>query len=455
MKASVIAAAALAMAGAAQASEPGKVSLTVYNSNLALVQDIRSLDVPAGRSRLELEGVSDQIRPETVGLSAPGIEIVEQNFDYDLLTPSKLMEKAVGKQVKVVRTNPGTGAQVTETATVLSANQGVVLKIGDRIEVLRDDGIPTRVIFDSIPDNLRARPTLSVTVNSTTAGRRDAVLSYLSTGLSWKADYVVLFDEAKNALDLQGWVTLVNSADTSFRDADVQVVAGQVSLSNSPQEYWNQNQQRGRAGTESSDGASVADYHLYPLPERVTVAANQTKQVGFVEARGVTAKKGYRYEANGFASSETPAGVEVALNFSNSRAAGAPAALPAGVMRVYMRDKAGDPKFIGESAIGHTPQGSDLSVKTGDAFDVTVQPTLVSTDKVSGGRLRYAMSYRFANARAEPVSVEFRQSGFGVRRKVISESLPSTSIDDDTLGWTVPIPANGETILTFTADSGS
>src|SRR5688572_24895490 len=168
---------ALALSGQAQAAstEGQRLALTIYNNDLALVEDVRSLEFAAGRSRLEFKDVSAMIRPETVALNAAGVDIVEQNFDFDLLTPEKMMEKAVGRQVQIVRTNPGNGSEVTETATVLSVNQGVVLKIGDRIEVLRADGAPTRVIFDKVPENLRARPTLSVNVQSNAAGRRDEI----------------------------------------------------------------------------------------------------------------------------------------------------------------------------------------------------------------------------------------------------------------------------------------
>ncbi len=189
---------------------PDRVSLTVYNQNIALVEDVRNLNVPAGRSRQEFPGVSASIRPETVGLSGRGLSVVEQNFDYDLLTPGKLMESAVGNEIGIVRTNPGSGAQTTERARVLAANQGVVLQIGDRIEVLRDDGVPTRVIFDQVPQNLRPRPTLSVTLDAQGAGRRETTLSYLTSGLTWKADYVARFDEKAGKLDLTGWVTLIS-----------------------------------------------------------------------------------------------------------------------------------------------------------------------------------------------------------------------------------------------------
>src|SRR5207253_1676500 len=139
----------------------------------------------------------------TVSLTAPGMGVVEQNFDYDLLTPAKMMEKAVGHDIQVVRTNPATGAETTETATVLSVNDGVVLRIGNRIEVLRADGIPTQVVFSSIPENLRAQPTLSATVSSESDGPRDVNLSYLTTGLKWKADYVAMFNEKQGTMRLQ------------------------------------------------------------------------------------------------------------------------------------------------------------------------------------------------------------------------------------------------------------
>src|SRR5579872_2193389 len=176
------------------------LSVTIYANDLALVQDRRDIEVKGGRQRLEFQDVSAQIRPETVTLTAPDLGILEQNFDFDLLTPAKLMEKAVGQQVTLVHVNPANGAETREQAQVLATNNGVVLKIGDRIEVLRDDGLPVRVIFDKVPDNLRARPTLSITVNGAHAGAHPATLSYLTPGLGWHADYVALFDEASSKI---------------------------------------------------------------------------------------------------------------------------------------------------------------------------------------------------------------------------------------------------------------
>jgi hypothetical protein len=340
---------------------------------------------------------------------------------------------------------------------VLAANQGVVLKIGDHVEVLRDDGVPTRVIFDKVPDNLRAQPTLSVTVDADSAGPRLARLSYLTTGLAWRADYVAIFDEKAARLDLQGWITLTNQSGTSFTDARTQLVAGDVSQQGDDDGEPNELTNVRQAGSEADTGPGQAlgDVRIYTLPERTTIAQNQTKQVSFLDAAGVAAHKVYQFNLGGFASAEQPANAAVVVDFTNSTASGLGAGLPAGAIRVYERDLAGDPKFVGENQIDHTPQGSELAVKIGDAFDVTVQPTLVSDQKVTRTRSRYAMSYVIRNARAEPVTVELRQGGlWGRDTKLISETLPSRKIDAFTLGWSVPVAANGQTTLTTQVETG-
>ncbi|CAM3160325.1 DUF4139 domain-containing protein [Brevundimonas diminuta] len=440
---------------------PDRVSLTVYNQNIALVEDVRNLNVPAGRSRQEFPGVSASIRPETVGLSGRGLSVVEQNFDYDLLTPGKLMESAVGNEIGIVRTNPGSGAQSTERARVLAANQGVVLQIGDRIEVLRDDGVPTRVIFDRVPQNLRPRPTLSVTLDAEGAGRRETTLSYLTSGLTWKADYVARFDEKAGKLDLTGWVTLTNNSGATFSNAQTRVVAGDVNLINqggyNPRPPVRVSNTRGN-GTQSGGEGALADVYVYPLPEAVTVANNQTKQVGLIDAAGVPATKRYLRVVDGFYSAEEPIAAEVGVIFANG-SGDAARALPAGVIRVYVKDEAGEPRFIGESQVDHSPAGSEIVVTTGDAFDVTVQPRLVSSERVSKRlvdyfRTRYVMEYTVRNARPEPVTVEVRQRGLGRDTELTDQSITGEMRDARTVVWRVPVPANGETKLTATITTG-
>jgi hypothetical protein len=453
-------AASLALAGAARgaADAPG-LAVTIYNQNQALVADVRRIEIAKGRQRLELKDVSSAIRPETVTLTGDGLSIVEQNFDYDLLTPQKMMEKAVGQQVQIVRTNPGNGQETTETATVLSANEGVILKIGDRIEVLRDDGVPTRVIFGGVPITLRARPTLSVTVDSDHAGPRLVNLSYLTTGLSWKSDYVALFDETAGKLDLQGWITLTNQSGTPFENAQTDLVAGDVAADangdddTQPTPIFRRNTPiagvvQSGAERQTGPGEAVGDLYIYHLPERTTIAENQTKQVSFLNADGVAARKIYGWTSSAFQGTDDPSHAEVLIDFTNASSGGLGAGLPAGTIRVYERDAKGAPKFVGENQIGHTPQGSELQVKIGDAFDVTVKPTIVSSQVVDNRHWRYSMSYLVRNARSAPVTLELRQQGLWPQTKVLKESLKGRAVDAYVHAWSVPVPAGGETTVT-------
>jgi hypothetical protein len=451
---SVSAAACLAHA---QDAVDKRLGLTIYNSNLALVEHVRPLTLPAGRHRIEFAGVSAEIMSQTVSFAGGGLSVIEQNFDYDLLTPQKLMEKAVGQRVRIVRTNPGTGEQTEETAEVLSTVGGVVLRIGDRIEVLRDDGIPARVIFDEVPQNLRANPTLSILANAAQPVNGDVTLAYLTRGLAWNADYVAVFDEPQGNVSLQGWITLTNNSGTTFANANAQLVAGDVNVVGSEAEWWqvynirrnNRNVLRS-AGVEASARQQLADYYVYPLAEATTIANNQTKQVSFLSAERVRADRGYEQTFYDFLSQDEPLSAEVRIRFSNSSATGLGDQLPSGVVRVYARDARGQPQFVGEDRIGHTSAGSDLALKIGDAFDVTIQPTLRQTTRASRRATDYAMSYLVRNARSQPVTVTIRQDSLWRFNEVTEESLEGRRTDADSFAWDVPVPANGETELTFT-----
>jgi hypothetical protein len=432
----------------------GDVSITIYNDNLALVRDTRRLDLPAGRSRQEFPDVSAQIRAETVSFAAPDTGIVEQNFDYDLLSPAKLMEKAVGKTMTIVRINPANGAETREQAKILAANGGVVLQIGGRIEVLRDDGMPVRVIFDQVPPNLRARPTLSVTVETPHAGVRPAQLTYLTPGVGWKADYVAAFDETAGTIDVQGWITLSNSTGTTFSDAKVVMVAGTPGQNGG--RYNPPDPSLVRAGTESGTRGRIGDYYLYPLRERTTIANAQTKQVSFLDVQGAPARKAYEYRVGWLYSAASPESAATMLKFSNSSSGGLGDQLPAGTVRVYVKDKRGDPQFIGENRIGHTPMGSELSVATGSAFDVKVKAVVEKRERLSDTRWRTSMRYTLTNARPQPVTVDLVQAGLDWSwedTRIVEESLKSERRSSNEALWHVPVPANGETNVTATFET--
>ncbi|MBU6266361.1 MAG: DUF4139 domain-containing protein [Sphingomonadales bacterium] len=476
----------MGLVASAAAAEPpagqGDVALTIYNNDLALVEDTRELALPVGRSRQEFPEVSAAIRPETVTLAGSGVGIVEQNFDYDLLTPEKLMDKAVGQAVTLVRTNPATGAETSEAAQVLANNGGTVVRVGQRIEVLGNYG--GRVVFPTLPPNLRASPTLSVTLDAARAGRRPLTLRYLSTGFGWHADYVALFDERDGKLDMQGWVTLNNTSGTGFGNAKLLLVAGSPGAIGGGQNYGRQAVPGNRMGTESAARERLGDYYLYPLAGRTTVANAQQKQVSFLNVNGVPAVKRYLFVADWLENQTEARSVDTVLQFSSAKAGGLGDALPAGAVRVYMRDGRGQPQFIGENAIGHTPMGSVLAIKTGEAFDVKVRPNLEKRERITGdewqrsahwrvtvdGRTsvietqvakdywRTTMTYTVTNARAEPVKVEVVQRGldrwwgaYDVR--VPSESVKGEQRSADERAWLVDVPANGQTKLTVQFDT--
>lgn len=438
------------------ASAQGDVAVTIYNDNLALVQDVRQLSIPAGMTRIEFPDVSAQIRPETLSFAADGASIVEQNFDFDLLSPAKLMEKAVGKTVTIVRTNPATGGETREQAKVLSVNGGAVLQIGDRIEVLRDDGLPVRVIFDRVPTNLRARPTLSVTVDSSRSGPRPASIRYLTPGLGWSADYVALFDAKAGRIDVQGWVTLTNNSGTAYVNARTMLVAGSANQ-NAPGPYMPPRRNNIRAaGTETPSRDRLGDFYLYPLAARTTIADRQTKQVSFLDVQGVPANAGYAFRNGWLGSMAEPQSAKSVVSFSTTRSGGLGDALPAGTMRFYMKDGSGAPQFIGENSVDHTPMGSQLALATGDAFDVKVKPVVEQRERLSGDKWRTHMRYELTNAKPEPVAVDLTQAGLDfsfVDTRIVSESQVSRRESSDATTWAVQVPANGSATVTAIFDT--
>lgn len=460
------------------ATAQGDVSITIYNGGTSLVQDIRQLSIPRGRTVVPFPDVSARISPETLSFSAPGTAIVEQNFDFDILTPTKLMEKAIGQTITLIRTNPATGAETRERATVLSTAGGVVVKIGDRIEVLRDDGLPVRAVFDRVPPNLRARPTLSVMLDSTQAGPRPAAIRYLTDGLGWSADYVALFDEVKGAVDMQGWVTLTNSTGTTFHDADLLLVAGDPSAGSGRSRRPPRTLVR--PGTEAADREQLGDYYLYPIEGKTTVANAQTKQVSFLDVQGVTAQRTYRRRVGWMASDSQPVAVDSSIEFNSGRAAGLGDALPAGTVRFYQRDQQGTPQFIGENQIGHTPAGSQLRLRTGDAFDVYVQAEMTKREEIDSNEwrksarfrviqddgsvtetqverpveyFRTTMRYTLYNARKSPVDVELFQDGlyrgwWSRELRIVEEDVPGEMDGLASRKWVVRVPAEGKREVT-------
>ena len=439
-----------------------EVAVTIYNENLALVRDLRLVELGQGPVALALREVSARIRPETAllrSVDAPGaLNILEQNFDFDLLTPHKLLEKYVGKEVRLVRVHPQSGAESYESAKVLAANDGVVLQVGDRIET----GIPGRLVYPDVPTHLRDRPTLVVALESRQPGSQQIELSYLTGGLSWRADYVAELDSADRMLDLSGWVTLTNRSGTSYRNALLQLVAGDV---NRVQEeaVLRREMMADRAmvmaAAPKMQQESLFEYHLYTLPRPTTVADNQTKQVALLDDSAVAVSKEFRlqgsphYYRSQYGDLGEKLKVGVFIEFVNREQEGLGLPLPKGIVRVYKKDSQGRPQFIGEDSIDHTPENETVRLKLGDAFDVTANRKQTDFRKL-GGTSRY--DYRFEsayeilikNAKNEAITVTVAEPIPGDWR-MISENHPHSKVAADTALWKIDVPAKGEEQLSY------
>ena len=361
------------------------LAVTIYNENLALVKDTREVRLPKGEVALAFQEVSAQIRPETAllrNLTHPeGFWVAEQNFDFDLLTPQKLLDKYVGEKVGIITTQREENGKVVEKreeAIILATNNGTVLQFPDRIET----SYVGRIVFPKVPENLRARPTLVISLNSPVAAAQKLELSYLTGGLAWRADYVANLASDEKTMDLSGWVTLTNTSGVAYPNATLQLVAGDVNRAPEPRRAY----KNGGAIVEmmapeapQMQEESLFEYHLYTLDRPTTMKAAQTKQVALLSASSIPVRKEYllRGESYYYQGSYGEIGaklkVGVFVEFDNREANRMGMPLPKGVVRVYKRDSEGRAQFIGEDAIDHTPKNETVRLKLGDAFDVTAR----------------------------------------------------------------------------------
>lgn len=435
------------------------VAVTIYNGNLALVKDVREVKLKKGLNAIALRDVSAKIRPETAllrSINAPGsLSLLEQNFDYDLLSPAKLLEKYVGKTVTIVKTNPATGAETSEKATVLSANQGVVLKIGNRIET----GMPGRIVYEDVPANLRDRPTLITQINNKGTQNQTLELSYLTGGLGWKADYVAELNDKEDRLDLSGWVTLSNTSGASYQNAKLQLVAGDVNRVQPRRRAMAKTMRGDIMMTEAAAPMSeegLLEYHLYTLDRPTTIAENQTKQVALLSASGIPTHKSlllrgaeYYYRSQ-YGQIGSKMKVDVFVEFSNKQASKLGVPLPKGIMRVYKKDRNGNAQFVGEDAIDHTPKNETVRLKLGSAFDVTADKKQTDFKKASKREYRTAFEITLKNAKKEAVIVTV-QEPIGGDWKILSESAPHKKMNSHLAQWKIKVPAESKTTLTYRA----
>ncbi|MEA2784995.1 MAG: hypothetical protein QOF71_1099 [Candidatus Eremiobacteraeota bacterium] len=468
MRSPFVLALALALVVCATASaDPGErvstlddqraVGITIYNTDLALVRDRRHVALPQGESRLALRDVSARIQPETALLQSVGnpgrIGVIEQNFNYDLLSPQKLLEKYVGRDVDVYHVDRRTGERRRERARVLATNGGVVLRYADRIETSVDGTLA----FPSLPADLRDRPTLVTDVTNAAPGDQDVELTYLTSGLNWKADYTAELTPNDDRIDLRGLITLQNTSGTSYRDASVQLVAGDVNVVRNafqPPALQLIGAVQSRSSSTPTQQA-LLEYHLYTLQRHSTVLDNQTKQVELLTAPNVAVTKTLELRGNPYyyRSHSADLGdrlkVSTYLSFLNENGSlGIP--LPKGAVRVYKRDNSGTAQFVGSDNIDHTPKGETVRLHLGDSFDVTARKKQTDYKVVSSTEDRYESAYEIVlrNAKPTPQTVLVVEPIPG-DWTILQSSAPYVKSSSSTATWSLNVPANGATTLTY------
>jgi len=450
-------------AGLAQAAQPVRdvtssaadreaVAVTVYNDDLALVKERRRVDLPAGLTRLSLREVAAQMRPETAllrAVSGQPLALVEQNFDFDLLTPQKLLEKYVGREVTVIRSHPTNDSERRERAVVLAAGQGTVLRFADRIET----GVPGRLAFDSVPSNLRDRPTLSILLEAA-GGKQLVELSYLTGGLSWKADYVANLSTDGKSLDLNGWVTLTNRSGAGFDNTTLQLVAGTVNRVRAPeQRMYAMPAPAPVAKSMAATQEALMDYHLYSFDRPTSIADNQTKQLALLSASAVPVRREYLLAGNDWYYRDRYAQIgqklkpAVFIEFENKGGQlGKP--LPAGIVRVYAKDSKGAAQFVGEDRISHTAKNETLKLKLGEAFDITAERVQTSYKKIADNLSESAWRIELRNAKDEAVTVKVQEPMPG-DWEMIKESQKHSKESARVASWNVAVPAGATTLLEY------
>jgi hypothetical protein len=442
------------MSRAAVTQEQQKeVAVTIYNGNLGLVKDVREFALGPGIQEMKFMDVAAQIDPTTVHLRSltdqAGVRILEQNYEYDLLNPQKLLDKFVGKPVKLM-----TGDGTLIDAVLLSNNNGPIYQINGQIHL----GHPGRVILPDLPENLIPKPTLVWLLQNRTGRPQRVEASYLTGGITWKADYVVVLNAKENGGDLSGWVTIDNRSGATYADAALKLVAGDVHRAATRRELRDALEYAAKAGVAEArprfQQESFFEYHLYSLDGRTTIKQNQTKQISLMSAADIPIRKELRfYGASHYyrGQSGTPVSnqkVSVFLKIANTERNRLGMPLPKGVVRVYKASSDGSLQFIGEDLIDHTPKDEKVKIKMGEAFDVVGQRTQRDWKKIAWNVVETEWDVEIRNHKQEDVQVTIVEPVPG-DWEVVKTSHSYEKTEAHTLQYVVKVPRDGKITVNY------
>lgn len=448
----------IALAGTAAATDPvisdaeGRTGLdvTVYNQDLALVREVRKVDLPKGLFTLEFRDVPSQINPVTLlvaGGDGSGFDLLEQNYEFDLISPDKILEKYVGQSLSWIQED---GSRIE--GTLLSTVNGPVYEVGEEIVFQ----VPGRLALPTMPANLRARPTLVWLAQAKKGGEVELETSYLTRGISWTADYVLQLDAAGTTADLQAWVTVNNRCGAAFAEANLLLVAGDLNQAQPTREHMRMATAYLADAEKGFTEETLYDYHLYSLQRPTTIKDNQIKQISLYEAQDLQVVKhyrlgGYPHLFRSLGPMADKPRVEVRYSFANTQKNNMGMPLPAGVVRVYGTSSSGSRQLLGEDRVDHTPKDETIELTVGKAFDIVAERVRTDARKLADNLYRTTFEITLRNHREEAVTVEVIEQ-VGGYWTVVESSHEARKIEAQTLGFDVPVKANGETVLRYTVE---
>ena len=438
------------------------VTLSVYNGNLGLVRDVREFNLVVGKNSLVFENVAEKMLPETAILHGSDIQVIEQNYNYNLQTPINIVDASIGKTVKTALVDEATGKTIFDEAKIIDSRYGrSILQFNYGIEI----DFPGRLIFDKLPEGLVSVPTLSAQIMTQKGGVQPLTLSYLTKGISWKVDYTaeMLSDDK---LNLWGWITLNNESGADYKNATLQFVAGEVNQVNNNSGI----QPRAMMLSAKAQNADMAvmekttalnqmpkelgSYYFYTLPFKTDVLNNQSKQLALLEKKDVTYQKEYKFVSpfylwngltGGSFDKQTP---DEIVQLNNDKNAGLGEVLPQGVIRFYDKKQSQNLAFLGENVFAQLAVGEKSELKLGKSFDLTAEGKVVNIQKVAPNTVEALIEIIFNNASDKNESVSFVQS-FGSLWNMLEENIPAQNKTAEKAEWQVSVPARGKTTLSY------
>jgi len=424
--------------------KPEELEVTVYNSNLGVVKEYRSKFLSEGLNDVYYEGVASQIDPTSVKLKSLSglISVLEQNYQYDLVSKEKIMEKYVNKNITAYEIYGDKKELVEGTLLSYSGSQLIIKDSSGQIHILSSNSL----VLPELPEGLITKPTLQWLVEANENKNHTLELSYMTSGMNWNADYVAVVNKDDNKLDLNGWVTITNNAGTTFTDANLKLVAGDIHRTTTPQYYDTLYAEEKALGASQFAEESLFEYHMYDLQRKTTLKDNEQKQISLLEAADVGVEKEYVYENTRWYSSNSK--VNVMLNFNNTQSNNLGMPLPKGTVRVFKKDSEGKLQFIGEDSIDHTPKDELLRIFVGQAFDIVGERKQLDYNLLADW-YEYTWEITLRNHKDEDITVTVLENTGG-DWNILKENYDHTKESNNKVKWRIPVKANSETKLQYT-----